>query len=135
MAAIANALYDVMLDTWHAYDDTVPTLQALKAAGIRICLLSNAGVPIRNVLDREGVSSLVDAVVLSYEVGYVKPDHRIFRAALSALDLNAENVLMVGDNANDDGGGASLGLRTLILPRTNGRVHGLDTVVRLVVTN
>ena len=132
---LANALYDVMLDTWHAYDDTVPTLQALKAAGIRICLLSNAGVPIRNVLDREGVSPLVDAVVLSYEVGCVKPDHRIFRAALSALGLEATSVLMVGDNANDDGGGASLGLRTLILPRTNGRVHGLDTVVRLVVTN
>ncbi len=132
---LANALYDVMLDNWHAYDDTVPTLRALKAAGIRSCLLSNAGVPIRNVLDREGVSPLVDTVVLSYEVGCVKPDHRIFRAALSALDLNAENVLMVGDNANDDGGGASLGLRTLILPRTSGRVHGLDTVVRLVVTN
>jgi HAD superfamily hydrolase (TIGR01549 family) len=131
---LANALYDVMLDTWHAYDDTVPTLQALKAAGIRVCLLSNAGVPIRNVLDREGVSPLVDAVVLSYEVGCVKPDHRIFRAALSALGLEATSVLMVGDNANDDGGGASLGLRTLILPRTSGRVHGLDTVVRLVVT-
>ena len=132
---LANALYDVMLDTWHAYDDTVPTLQALKAAGIRICLLSNAGVPIRNVLDREGVSPLVDAVVLSYEVGCVKPDHRIFRAALSALGLEATSVLMVGDNANDDGGGASIGLRTLILPRTSGRVHGLDTVVRLVVTD
>jgi HAD superfamily hydrolase (TIGR01549 family) len=132
---LANALYDVMLDTWHAYDDTVPTLQALKAAGIRICLLSNAGVPIRSVLDREGVSPLVDAVVLSYEVGCVKPDHRIFRAALSALGLEAPSVLMVGDNANDDGGGASLGLRTLILPRTSGRVHGLDTVVRLVVTD
>ncbi|MFZ4756498.1 MAG: HAD hydrolase-like protein, partial [Miltoncostaeaceae bacterium] len=54
---------------------------------------------------------------------------------LSALDLDAANVLMVGDNANDDGGGASLGLRTLILPRTSGRVHGLDSVVRLVVTD
>ena len=41
---------------------------------------------------------------------------------------------MVGDNAHDDGGGASLGLRTLILPRTTGRLHGLDTVVRLAVS-
>jgi len=132
---LANALYDVMLDVWHAYDDSVPTLQALKDGGIRICLLSNAGVPIRTVLDREGITPLIDAVILSYEVGCVKPDHRIFRAALSALDLEAASVLMVGDNTNDDGGGASLGLRTLILPRTSGRVHGLDTVVRLVVTD
>jgi HAD superfamily hydrolase (TIGR01549 family) len=131
--ALANALYDVMLDTWHAYDDTVPTLRALKEAGISICLLSNAGVPIRSVLDREGVTPLVDAVVLSYEVGCVKPDHRIFRAALAALRLDASSVLMVGDNANDDGGGAALGLRTLILPRTTGRVHGLDVVTTLVL--
>ena len=48
-----------------------------------------------------------------------------FRAALAALGMDAEQVLMVGDNAHDDGGGTRLGLRTLILPRTAGRIHGL----------
>jgi HAD superfamily hydrolase (TIGR01549 family) len=131
--ALANALYDVMLDSWHAYDDTVPTLQVLREAGVGVCLLSNAGVPIRTVLDRDGITPWVDAVVLSYEVGAVKPDHRIFQAALDALALPADRVLMVGDNANDDGGGASMGLRTLILPRTHGPVHGLDAVMALVL--
>ena len=32
---LANALYDVMLDTWQAYDDTLPTLQALRGLGVR----------------------------------------------------------------------------------------------------
>jgi HAD superfamily hydrolase (TIGR01549 family) len=131
--ALANALYDVMLDSWHAYDDTVPTLRMLREAGVGVCLLSNAGVPIRTVLDRDGITPWVDAVVLSYEVGAVKPDHRIFKAALDALALPADRVLMVGDNANDDGGGASIGLRTLILPRTNGPIHGLDAVTALVL--
>jgi HAD superfamily hydrolase (TIGR01549 family) len=131
--SLANALYDVMLDTWHAYDDTIPTLRTLRQAGVRTCLLSNAGVPIRSVLDRDGISPWVDAVVLSYEVGCVKPDPRIFEAALAELDLPATDVLMVGDNANDDGGGAALGLRTLILPRTAGRVHGLQAVSALVL--
>ena len=130
--ALANALYDVMLDTWHAYDDTLPTLQALRSAGVRTCLLSNAGVPIRTVLDRDGLTPWYDGVVLSYEVGFVKPDVRIFEAALDALGMTASEVLMVGDNAHDDGGGTHLGLRTLILPRTQGRVHGLDAVTALV---
>lgn len=130
--SLINALYDVMLDTWHAYDDTVPTLRALREAGVRTCLLSNAGVPIRTVLDREGITPWYDEIVLSYEVGFVKPDLRIFEAALAALDLPASDVLMVGDNANDDGGGTHLGMRTLILPRTSGRVHGLAAVVALV---
>ena len=130
---LANALYDVMLDTWRAYDDSVPTLRALREAGVAICLVSNAGVPIRTVLDRDAISAWVDAVVLSYEVGCVKPDPQIFEAALAALALPAASVLMVGDNANDDGGGAAMGIRTLILPRTTGRVHGLAAVVALVL--
>lgn len=130
--SLANALYDTMLSTWHAYDDTVPTLQALRAAGVRTCLLSNAGVPIRDVLDREGMAGTYDEIVLSYEVGSVKPDPRIFRIALERLGLPAAQVLMVGDNAHDDGGAAALGMRTLILPRTSGHVHGLAAVTALV---
>lgn len=129
---LTNALYDVMLDTWHAYDDAIPTLQELQWTGIRTCLLSNAGVPIRTVLDREGLTPWYDGIVLSYEVGFVKPDARIFQAALDTLGLPARDVLMVGDNAHDDGGATHLGMRTLILPRTAGRVHGLSAVCALV---
>ncbi len=129
---LADALYDVLLDTWHAYEDAAPALVALRDLGMRICLLSNAGLPVRDVLAREHLLDLANAVVLSYEVGFVKPDPRIFRAALDALDLPAESALMVGDNAHDDGGGAVLGLRTLILPRTAGRSHGLAAVPALV---
>lgn len=130
--SLADALYESMLSTWHAYDDTVPMLEELRAMGIPVCLLSNAGVPIRTVLDREGVTPWVEHTVLSYEVGAVKPDLRIFEAALAALGLPAEEVLMVGDNANDDGGGTRLGIRTVILPRTAGHTHGLLAVPALV---
>lgn len=131
--SLANALYDVMLDVWRAYDDAVPMLRALREAGIAVALISNAGVPIRTVLDRDEITPLVDAVVLSYELGFVKPDLRIFNAAVEALGLRPSQVLMVGDSGTDDVGGAPIGIRTLILPRTKGRVHGLDLVTRLVV--
>ena len=130
--ALAEALYATLLDTWHAYDDTLPTLKSLREAGVRTCLLSNAGVPVRTVLEREGMVGWFDDIVLSYEVGCVKPDRRIFEEALHRLELTAPEVLMVGDNANDDGGATHLGMRTLILPRTAGRVHGLAAVTALV---
>lgn len=132
--SLGTALYDVMLDGWHAYDDAIPTLRALRGAGLRIALISNAGFPLRPVLDREGITPLVDGIVLSYEVGAVKPDPRIFRAALDAIGLRPDQALMVGDSGTDDVGGAAIGMRTLILPRTRGRVHGLELVARLCRT-
>jgi HAD superfamily hydrolase (TIGR01509 family) len=127
---LGQALYDVMLDMWHAYDDSAPLLDELRARGVRTAVLSNIGVDIRPLLERERLR--VDAVILSCEVGAVKPEPEIFRAALDALDARPEETLMVGDAWKDDGGAAALGIRTLILPRTRGRIHGLDAVLRLV---
>lgn len=128
--ALRQALYDVMLEMWWAYDDAAPLLDELRARGVRTAVLSNVGVDIRPVMDRHGLRA--DAVILSCEVGAVKPEPQIFAAALEALDARAEETLMVGDAWKDDAGAAALGIRTLILPRTRGRVHGLDAVLRLL---
>ena len=127
---LRQALYDVMLDMWWAYDDAAPLLDGLRARGVRTAVLSNIGVDIRPVMARQGLRA--DAVILSCEVGAVKPEPGIFTAALDALGVTAEETLMVGDAWQDDGGAAALGIRTLLLPRTRGRVHGLDAVLRLV---
>ena len=81
-----------------------------------------------------GLADKLDGVVLSYEVGAVKPQPEIFARALDLLDIPAAEVLMVGDSWRDDAGAAALGIRTLILPRTNGPRHGLDLVLRLAGT-
>lgn len=130
--ALAGALYETMLDTWVPYEDTLPVLAALRARGLRLGLVSNAGVDVRRVVERTGMARLLDAVVVSHEIGAVKPHPPIFERALAALGVPAERALMVGDSPRDDVGAAFLGVRTLILPRTSGMVHGLDAVVRLV---
>jgi HAD superfamily hydrolase (TIGR01509 family) len=130
--ALAGALYETMLDTWVPYEDTLPVLAALRARGLKLGLVSNAGVDVRRVVERAGMARLLDAVVVSHEIGAVKPHPPIFERALAALGVPAERALMVGDSPRDDVGAAFLGVRTLILPRTSGLVHGLDAVVRLV---
>lgn len=128
--ALYDALYATMLDQWVPYDDALPTLRALRAAGIRTAVLSNVGIDLGPVLDASGIRAAVDAVVMSYQVGYAKPDPEIFEHALAQLVVRAENTLMVGDSWRDDAGAAGLGIRTLLLPRTHGPVHGLDLVLR-----
>jgi len=126
---LRHALYDVMLELWVAYEEAPGVLMELRRRGIRTCVLSNVGVDIRPVMEREGLTA--DAVVLSCEVGVVKPDPRIFQAALDALGVAADETLMVGDQWRDDAAASTLGIRSLILPRTRGRHHGLDIALRL----
>lgn len=130
--ALGDALHAVLLEPWRAYDDAIPTLRALRADGIAVAGISNAGVDIESVLEREGLSECFDAVVLSKDIGVTKPDPTIFLAALEAIECTPASGLMVGDSGKDDAGATVLGLRTIILPRTRGTVHGLEAVVHFV---
>lgn len=133
--AVATRLYEriLMADGWRAYADAVPVLRALRERGVRTVAVSNVGFDLRPVLDGLGLLSLLDGVVLSYEIGAVKPDPAIFAAALTAVGGRAETALMVGDHAAADGGAADCGIRTLLLPMSEpGGTHGLDAVLALV---
>jgi HAD superfamily hydrolase (TIGR01509 family) len=129
---LAQAYYDVMPDLWMPYEEALSTLRELKRRGVRIGLVSNVARNVRPILARGHLLELFDAVILSYEAGVVKPHAAIFQLALEALAALPGNALMVGDNPHDDGGAAALGVRTLLLPRTEGRQHGLEAVLELV---
>ena len=80
----ADALYERLLapEGWLPYADTAPTLTALRDAGVPVAVVSNIGFDIRPHFDAWGLTDLVDAFVLSYEVGRCKPDPAIFLACL-----------------------------------------------------
>ena len=60
------------------------------------------------------MTGLVDAVVLSGEVGARKPEPAIFEAALAALGVDAAAALFVGDRLVDDvAGAAAVGMTTV----------------------
>ncbi|XVV16770.1 HAD family hydrolase [Actinoplanes sp. CA-131856] len=128
---LIGALYAVMADQWTVFEDTAPVLRGLKARGVRTVVVSNIAVDIRPCLKRGGVDDLLDGLVLSFEVGLVKPDPAIYERALEVLGVPGRRALMVGDSVRDDVGGVPLKIRTLILPRTEGAVHGLGTVLRM----
>lgn len=131
---LATALYERTLvpGGWTVYPDAVPTLAALRAGGIRTAAISNVGFDLRPVLDGLGLLEHLDAVVLSYEVGAVKPEPAIFTAACEAVGVVPADALMVGDHAAADGGAADIGIRTLLLPMSPaGEEHGLKAVLAL----
>ncbi len=51
------------------------------------------------------LNSCFDIVIISEEVGFSKPDKRIFELSLNKLSLQPEDVLFVGDDLEKDIGG------------------------------
>ena len=111
---LADSLYAVESDP--AFNpfaaDVGPTLRELRAAGVRIGVLSDIHFDIRPAFG----DLPVDSFVLSFEHGVVKPDPAIFRIALGELGTSPGETLMVGDRSTHDGAGVEVGLPTLLVP-------------------
>jgi putative hydrolase of the HAD superfamily len=87
--------------------DAVPTVGWLRSQGCRLALLTNGGSTAqREKIDRFNLAPLFDAILIEGEVGFGKPDPRIYTQALSALDVGAAETWMVGDNLEWDVAGA-----------------------------
>jgi HAD superfamily hydrolase (TIGR01509 family) len=132
---LSDALYDRLLrpDGWRAYPDAAPTLRALRGAGVAVAVVSNIGFDIRALAAALGLAEYVSAWVLSYEVGWCKPDPAIFAYACRALGVEPGDALMVGDSAGD-AAAVDAGCRVLLMPAAPpGAVNGLAAVLTLAL--
>jgi putative hydrolase of the HAD superfamily len=89
-------------DAWRADPDAAALLTRLRAADLRILVVSNFDARVRGVLSALGLAEWIDQVTISSEAGAAKPDPRIFATALAAAGLRAAEVLHVGDTARED---------------------------------
>ena len=113
------------------YDDVLPCLQVLKAAGIRMALLSNAlGHGVEEIVAHFALDDYMAAAVSSVETGAVKPAPRMFSTLFGLLGVSPSDAVMVGDSVEDDVKGAvACGCPAILLDRA-GRRRDL-TVPRL----
>lgn len=113
--AYANrALQDLFVESISIQVDVVEALARMRRA-VRVGLVSNypCGRTLRRSLEKEGIRELLDPIVVSGDVGFVKPHPEPFDAALRALAVRPENVLFVGDRWDMDMLGArKLGMKT-----------------------
>jgi putative hydrolase of the HAD superfamily len=100
-------------------DDSILTaVDGLRAAGIRTAIVSDAGADDVESWPRSPLGSRVDITIFSYEVGYRKPDPRIYHHALSALGVGPEDAIFVGDGgSNEHTGARAVGMRTVLVTR------------------
>ncbi|MBS4217588.1 HAD family hydrolase [Bacillus sp. FJAT-49711] len=103
------------------YEETFEVLNKLKDH-YRLLLLTNGSPDLQNtkLTITPEISPYFEHIVISGGFGKGKPDPSIFEHALSLMDINKDEVLMVGDNLNTDILGANrTGIKSVWINRHN----------------
>jgi HAD superfamily hydrolase (TIGR01509 family) len=98
-------------------EDTVPFLDWLRSQGLLTALVSNCADTTRGQLEYLGITPLVDAVVLSCEVGSMKPYPEIYVTALEELGVAAVDAVFIDDQPTFCVGAEAVGIRPIQIAR------------------
>jgi putative hydrolase of the HAD superfamily len=123
---------ELLLATATMYPDAIPFLEMLKASGIKIAIVSNCSEHTRELLTSVGVAALADALVLSCEVGCIKPGARIYRHALDQVGVAAADALFVDDQAVFCAASEMLGMSAAQIVRSEGNGKATTVVKSLL---
>ena len=105
------------------YDDTLSTLNTLKARGFSLGIVTNrhwGGASFQEDLYIMGIYPVIDPkhIAVSIDVGLRKPNPELFLHTLRALNAVPEEAVMVGDSIGADVGGAKrLGMIAVWKPK------------------
>ncbi len=100
-------------DTTFLLPGVLEILRDLKSKGYKIALITNLLNPDYDMTTKFDFK--FDAITLSYELGAVKPDKSLFLDCLKKLNLDASEVIMVGDNLLADiKGSEAVGIKGIL---------------------
>ena len=106
-----------------AYNDSLPTLKAVKGRNLKTGVISNIGQEIDTYCKELGFEPYLDFKVTSFEVGFDKPHPEIFEFALNRAGVPATDAIFVGDQYEQDVVGArGVGITPVLINRNAGLI-------------
>lgn len=100
---------------WRFFPGARETVEQCRQRGYRVFLLSNADSRFRQTFTELELIDTFEELFISSEIGYEKPDLRIFRYVQERIGCRPESILHVGDSAYHDGAARELGWQVRIL--------------------
>jgi putative hydrolase of the HAD superfamily len=105
--------------SWRLFADVAPIWQRLQQQGLLVGIASNYDNRILSVVRGHPLLAGGVPVFHSAGLGFAKPDRRFFQAIEDQLDLAPHEILLVGDDSeNDYQGGIEAGWQAVFLDRT-----------------
>lgn len=119
--AIEATRHERIFGHYRLFDDVLPCLSRLRAAGMPVGLVSNSdGDYQRRKMAAVGLSEFAADAVFSGDIGVAKPDPAIFTVACEQLGVHPGRAVYVGDRWTTDVFGAlGAGMGAVWLNRTH----------------
>ena len=120
---------------WHKYieidSETIPLLEAIKSKK-SIALITNFDHPanIYSILSKYNLTKYFKFVAISGELGFEKPNPKIFHVTLEKVGLNHADVIFIGDTNEDIEGALNAGIKPILIQRQSfkRRMKGNDYI-------
>ncbi|AAK42086.1 HAD family hydrolase [Saccharolobus solfataricus] len=121
------------------YDEVIEFLETIRSANLKLILVSNSSPRTKKLLEELGLVKYFDNLVLSHEIGIVKPNPKIFAIAISKGGYPA---LHIGDIYEIDYIGARRSYLDAVLldrydfyPEIKEKVRDLREIIPTIMKN
>ena len=96
----------------------------LRKRDVKVGLLSNNVKELHNELESLGLTGRFDAIVISADIGVMKPKPEAYLTALTALSVSTEESLFIDDSAENIKGALAVGMQGILFtPEIDLSVH------------
>jgi epoxide hydrolase-like predicted phosphatase len=79
--------------------------------------------------ERYGFGKLTDLMIYSHEVGFSKPDPRIYTLCLEQLGLEPDEIVFLDDSEITVAGARAMGMRGVVYERNRQAMKDLDKIL------
>lgn len=121
--------HEILRNGISLYKDAIPTLRTIRKSGLKLGLITNASPSVHIVIENLNLTEYFDSIVISSEVGYRKPDSRIYEIASERLNLVPGDCIFVGDGNDQELDGAhKIGMVSVLIKRVQPKhVQGVNS--------
>ncbi|MFX1500907.1 MAG: HAD family hydrolase [Promethearchaeota archaeon] len=108
------------INAWQKYlkidPQTIPLLEILKNKK-HLALITNFDHPphVYSILSKYKLTEYFEFIAISGEIGFEKPDPRIFHITLKNIGLKPDEVIFIGDSNEDVNGAISAGIKPILI--------------------
>jgi putative hydrolase of the HAD superfamily len=112
------------------WDDALVAFLRHLRGHAKTAIVSNAWPQMRSTITRAGLLDVADEIVLSCEIGYAKPDARIYTAALRRLAVDAGDALFIDDTPGYVTAAEALGMTGHLYTSAIGTITRIEEFLR-----